>query len=169
MCAFLPLLLGSSKPLVFTLEQAQGSWSTHRSSNGNKIDNSTWAGCEMLSVQWFQSASAILSDWPLPAASHAVVVQNELIPAPTARNPFLASSCHMEVTAKGQIFLCYQHALIDLFPHKAQNSSSTSALRPQAGLGPGANKTLKAHNWHHSAQYSLSLYSPSWLLTFANG
>lgn len=76
MCALPPLLSGSSKPLVFTPEQAKSSWSIHRSNNRNNKDNLTWSGCEMLLDQWFQSAPAILSGQPLPAANHAVVVQN---------------------------------------------------------------------------------------------
>lgn len=117
-----------------------------------------------LAVKWYQFSGSNQHQpflvTGLSQQSHAVVLQNESVPSPTARNPSLASSCQMEVTAKGQIFFCYQHALIDLCPPKAQNSSSSSALRPQAVLGPGANKTLKPHNWDHSAQYSLSLYSP---------
>lgn len=105
---------------------------------------------------------------PASGESRAVVLQNESVPSPTTRNPSLASSRQMEVTAKGQIFLCYQHALIDLCPPKAQDSSSSSALRPQAVLGPGANKTLKACNWDLSAQYSLSLYSPRRFLTLTD-
>lgn len=130
-----------------------------------------------LAVKWYQfsgsnqhqpfSVTGPCQQWE--SESRAVVLQNKLVPSPSARNPSLASSCQMEVTAKGQIFLCYQDALIDLCPPKAQNSSSTSALGPQAVIGPGANKTLKLHNWDHSAQHSLSLYSPSWLLTFTHG
>lgn len=70
---------------------------------------------------------------------------------------------------KDFLFLCSQHALIDLGHPKAQNSSPTLAFRPRAVWDPGASKTLKPHNWAHSAQNSLSLNPLSQFLTFTHG
>lgn len=86
---------------------------------------------------------------------------------PSARNPSLSSSCQMEATAKSQLSLCYQHSCIGLCPPKAQNSSSTSALPPQAGLGPGANKTLKPYSW--DALHNIASLLLSWCFTLTNG
>jgi len=165
MCTFPPLLLSSSKPLMFTPEQVQCSWSTHASNKGNEKNNQT--GCEMMSVQSFKSASATLGRWPPPAAR--VVLKfyrtNQSLPPLQEIPPWPSSARWRWQPRLRSSFVTNMHLLICI-PPKHRTPPELQLWWPQAGLGPGANKTLKPHNWDHSAQYSLSLYSPVSFLHF---